>query len=154
MRIKNLIKKINLKDSAKSFFALVLIFGGLYVAINGFNYLDPINLCYVDIDEDVLRGNKRTIVEAIRKLKRDSKDEYRTMCRNTHKISENFCLASDWHLNPTWREDYRGKSCFIRGSKTIYLYPRKEYSQEIVEERAEAIKKYSNFSKEFWRNKK
>lgn len=152
MKIWEKLKKFNLKDTAKSFFALVLIFGGAYVAINGFNYLDPINLCYVDIDGDVLRGNKRTVVEAIRRLKRESKDDYKTMCRYTHKISENFCLASDWHLNPTWREDYPGKSCFIRGSKTIYLYPRKEYSQEIVEERAAAIKKYSNFSKEFWQN--
>ena len=154
MKIREIASKFNLKDSIKSFFALVLIFGGAYVAINGFNYFDPAHLCYVDIDGDVLRGNKRTIVEAIRKIKRESKDDYKTMCKYTHKISENFCLASDWHLNPTWREDYLGKSCFIRGSKTIYIYPKKEYSQEIVGERAEAIVKYSNFSKEFWKNKK
>lgn len=126
---------------------------GTYFIINALNYFDPMQACYIDVDRDILRGNRKTILDAIRKIKRESQGDYKTMCRYVNKISENFCIASDWHLDPSWRENAIGKSCYIRGSKTIYLFPIEEYSYDVVSERAEAIKKYSNFSREFWEQK-
>ena len=127
---------------------------GTYFVINALNYFDPVHACYIDVDRDILRGNRKTILEAIHKIKRESRQDYKIMCKYVDKISENFCIASDWHLDPSWRDNSIGKSCYIRGSKTIYLFPAEEYSQDVVSARAKAIKKYSNFSREFWEHKK
>ncbi len=126
---------------------------GVFFLINSLNYFDPLNVCYINVDKDILRGDRKTILEAIRKIKRESRGDYKTMCKYVNKISENFCIAADWHLDPAWRENAIGKSCYIRGSKTIYLFPTEEYSYDVVSERAAAIKKYSNYSKEFWEQK-
>jgi hypothetical protein len=149
-----MIKKELLKDSSVYFLVVAVVLVALYFALNKFNYFDPTSFCYIDIDGHILGGNKRTIQDALRSIRRNDKSQYKTVCRYVRKISENYCIGSDWHLNPQWKHESIGKDCYIRGSKTIYLYPRKEGSLEISSNRARSIMTLSNFSKEFWEKNK
>lgn len=128
---------------------LSLAMGGYFI-LNKFNYFDVSSLCYIDLDGSLLNGNKNTIVEALKSIKRKDKQQYKTVCKYVQKISENYCIGSDWHLDPKWRENSIGKDCFIRGSKTIYLYPQEEMNLEVVSKRAKSIEQLSRASKEFW----
>lgn len=128
---------------------LILLFCVNYL-INTVDYLDITSLCYIRIDDDMLRGNFSTIAKAIKYLKKSDKASYTTLCRNVDKISENYCYGSDWHLDNDWQANAQNKNCFIRGSHTIYLWPEQSDSENIVLSRAEAIKKYAQYSQDFW----
>jgi len=114
------------------------------------NYVDPFNLCVINIDQDTQGGNRKTIQAALGKLKNTDKSSYEDVCRHVSLISENFCpiyhtYGGSWQYN-------NQPGCYIKGSKIIYINPTKENTDSIIDQRAEAIKKYANFSKDYWLN--
>lgn len=126
----------------------LMIFG--YLGINKISYFDAPNLCYISISKDLLRGDSKTIIEALNLIKKEDEENYAMVCRYVNRISESFCIASDWHLDPNWMSNANGKSCYIKGSKTLYLFPHKETDSSVVQQRATAIVQLSKLSKDFW----
>jgi hypothetical protein len=113
------------------------------------SYLDIFNLCYINIDGDILRGNEKTIKDAIHLIKKDDPANYKILCKNVKTIKERYCFI------PTVPIKYgTDPGCYIRGSRVIYIIPQKEESQEVVDKRAETIKKYAEKSRIFWENNK
>lgn len=124
-----------------------------YFVINSFAYFDASSMCYTSISKDILKGNKKTIIRAIKNIKRRDKGEYQTFCKYVNRVSERYCIASDWHLDKNWKKNADGKNCYIKGSKTVYLYPRKDSDAGTVKERADALTELSKLSRDFWINK-
>jgi hypothetical protein len=127
---------------------LILLIGWIISLVS---YFDPLALCKITLNVDVLRGNKDTLQKAIASLK-DDKQAYQDLCRNIDMISEEYCLATQ-PVKGTGQWGTEG-GCYIKGSKTIYLDPNSEKSEYMIQKRAQLIKKYSQKSKEFWQDKK
>ncbi|OIO47259.1 MAG: hypothetical protein AUJ33_02030 [Parcubacteria group bacterium CG1_02_40_25] len=47
---------------------MIIVVGFSVWLINLFDYLDPFNLCYINIESDVTRGNTKTIHQAIEQI--------------------------------------------------------------------------------------
>lgn len=128
---------------------LIPVLGVIYFFISLITYIDPVNMCQISIENDIIRGNKKTIFEAIKLLKREDIVSYKILCGNIDTISENRCMASEPRVDSTrkgWEED----ACYIRGSKVIYLKPEEGDGEAIIRKRKEMLKKYSLDSKIFW----
>lgn len=130
-----------------------LWFGVLLILIGVFclfayttSYFDPLNLCYINIDKG-LTGNRSTIKKAIVKIKKEDKVAYKTLCRYVSTINEDYCIASHPQIE---KENNYQPNCYIRGSKIIHLFPYKENNESIVSLRSQMIKKYANYSNNFW----
>jgi hypothetical protein len=119
--------------------------------INDFSYLDIEGLCYIGVDEDILRGNDKTINQALSYIKKDSPSDYETVCKYVDSIIETYCIGSDPHIKELKGADAPG--CYIKGSKVIYIFPQEGDSEKIVEERAKNIIKYANYSRQFWESR-
>jgi hypothetical protein len=136
--------------------AIVSLF--LYFGMNTLSYFDPINMCYINIEKDVLSGNRETIKKAIKMVKRNSSSDYRNLCKYISNIQERHCMGGDWHFGATQTAEsipgYFSTGCYILGTKTIYLLPEENDSASIIEKRANALIKYSAYSKDFWTHKK
>lgn len=132
---------------------IVVIFVVFSFLANVPSYFDPLNFCYIGIDNDILRGNQKTVKAAINQIKVEDPQAYKTLCENVDTIVEDYCRASDTRHGGTGDEiGLSEPGCFIRGSKIIYLIPSKMESDYVVNLRAETIKKYAYFSKNFWDN--
>ena len=157
LNILQILKEIfpKVKQKLKIFFtffvAIVIFFAIFSIGANLFSYFDPLTFCYIGIENDFLKGNQKTVKEAIRLLKKEDIQSYKTLCKNVDTIVEDYCRAAD----PRVRGQEVGidePGCYIRGSKIIYLIPSKMESDYIINLRAETIKKYTYFSKNFWDN--
>lgn len=133
---------------------LVILFVFFSVITNTFSYFDPMNFCYISIDNDVLKGNQKGIQKAIKLLKKENKEEYKTLCKYVEKISEKNCLNCDWHIDRSCYEKDIPKGCYIKGSGVIYLLPDENESEDSIKSRAETIGKYALRSQEFWKKLK
>lgn len=140
MKIPFSVKKLKI---AISIFAIVLLILTIYLNYEG--YFDPLNLCYVPIN-DRLGGNKPKIKSAISMLKSSDNNSYKTMCRNVSDIMVAGCLTFDPHVSSS--RDTDKNACYIRGSKIVYVNPYSMSTQEM----ALSIAKYANDSKIFWGN--
>jgi len=142
----------NFSKDNLTFYTLIIIFLiGSYFVINIFSYFDITNFCYISTERDIVRGNEKTIKQALKYLKKNKKDDYKMVCKYVETISEKYCIVADWHLGESLlREGCKLPGCYIKGSKTIYLKPSEETGENIIKKRAGDIIKYSNFSKEFW----
>lgn len=141
----NLLDKI--KKTLKKFAWAFFIFLMFYFFVNIFNYFDPLNFCYIKIDSDLLRGNESTIKKAVKLLKKEDKIAYKTLCAYVDTISEHNCFASSRKIS---LEDWNKDGCYIKGSKVIYLKPEKRENSAIINQRKISLKKYSEYSKDFW----
>jgi len=134
------------------FLVAVFIFFTIFsIGANLFSYFDPLTFCYIGIENDMLRGNQKTVRKAIGLLKKEDIQSYKTLCKNVDTIVEEYCRAAD----PRGRGQEVGidePGCYIRGSKVIYLIPTKKDNQFVINQRSEMIKKYAFFSKNFWEN--
>ena len=127
---------------------LVCCMALLYLALNTFDYFDPMTLCYVRINKELVGGRRDTIKQAIRLLKKTDKPSYRTLCAYVSRIRERICIGSDWHIeNPP--RGINANGCYIRGTKTIYLKPRPDEGDAVVAQRMQTIRIYSQLSAEF-----
>ena len=158
LNILQILKEIfpKVKQKLKIFFtffvAIVIFFAIFSFAANMFSYFDPLTFCYIGIENDFLRGNQKTVKEAIRLLKKEDIQSYKTLCKNVDTIVEDYCRAAD----PRVRGQEVGidePGCYIRGSKIIYLIPTKEDNKSVINQRAITIRKYAYFSKNFWENR-
>lgn len=136
-----------IKKYFKKFIWIFSIFLMFYFFINIFNYFSPLNFCYIKIDGDFLRGNEKTIRKAIKLLKKENKQAYNTLCGYINTISEKNCYTTSQNIS---REEREKDGCYIKGSKVIYLKPEKGENNEVINKRKNAIKKYSEYSKDFW----
>lgn len=101
----------------------------------------------------MIRGNEETIKQALKLIKKGNKNDYKMICKYVNTISEKYCTVADWHINEgEVRAGYEEAGCYVRGSKTIYIQPTQEETDEVIKARAEDIIKYASFSKEFWQN--
>ena len=137
-----------IKKYLKKFVWLFFIFLAFYFFVNIFNYFDPLNFCSIKIDGDFLRGNENTIKKAIKLLKKEDRVAYKTLCAYIDTISEHNCFTSSRNFS---KEDWDKDGCYIKGSRAIYLKTEEGESDFIVNKRKTAIKKLSEYSKDFWR---
>lgn len=140
-----------IKKYFKKFAWVFFVFLIFYFFLNFFNYFDPLNFCYIKIDSDFLRGNEKTIKKAIKLLKKENKIAYKTLCGYINTISEKNCFTSSQNIS---LEDWDKDGCYIKGSKIIYIKPEKDKGDTIINERKIIIKKYSEYSRDFWTNTK
>ena len=150
-KLKEILPKV--KQKLKIYFtflvAIVIFFAIFSIGANLFSYFDPLTFCYIGIENDFLKGNQKTVKEAIGLLKKEDIQSYKTLCKNVDTIVEEYCRAAD----PRVRGQEVGideLGCYIRGSKVIYLIPTKTDNQFVINQRSETIKKYAYFSKNFW----
>jgi len=131
-----------------SILALFIFTVCVYI-IKSFSYLSITSFCYIKIDNDIIRGNQKSIISSIKLLKREDKTAHKTLCKYIDTISENFCYNCD----PRGEEECKyepHQGCYIKGSKTIYLKPSKNNSEESVRNRAALLKKFADASETFW----
>ncbi len=142
--------KINLKQNLNFIILVGLLLLVSIFIINRFSYFNPLSMCYIKIEGNIVSGNEETIQKAIRKIKKTDKTAYKNLCKYVDKISEKNCVIADWHIaRDEFDTGWRLPGCYVKGTKTIYLLPEKKDSTEIVEKRAEKIKEISEFSKDY-----
>jgi hypothetical protein len=145
MNARNIFKTI--KNWLIFLLVLGLIYGGWRTA---FAHFHPYPFCDISVRRDILRGDSKSIKEALRQIRRTDKEAYKVVCANVDKIEEKRCYNADGHVDQAAFEKVH-EGCFIRGSRTIYLKPY-EYSAVAVEKRVEAIKALAEKSRQFWNN--
>lgn len=141
------------KDNIIFYTLILILLFGIYYVINIFSYFSPTSLCYISLNRDVLSGNKKTMHQAIALLKKEDKEVYRDLCKYVEVVSEKYCYVYDDRVEKLDYEAWQ-PGCYVKGSKTIYIKPEAGDSEDIIRKRAEDIKKYLQFSKEFWGRRK
>lgn len=111
------------------------------------SYFDPFNFCSISIDGDVVRGNEKTIKQAISYIKDTDFLTYEILCNEVKVIKEKYCMETDLPLRAS-----EEPGCFIRGSRVIYLKPQKGISESVIKERAQVIEKYVLRLETFWQS--
>ena len=150
-KLKEFLPKLKLKLKFYSIFfvALIIFFAIFSFGANIFSYFDPLTFCYIGIENDILRGNQKTVKEALSRLKKEDIQSYKIVCKYVDTIVEDYCRATDSRVSGKEIGTYE-PGCYIRGSKIIYLIPTKTDNQFGINQRHETIKKYANYSKNFW----
>ena len=131
--------------------AAILVWIILYL-LNGITYLDPINFCLINLDEDISVGDKRTMHQAVDLVGKRYSSNYKTVCKYVNTISEQYCPIHQANGGDTTYAKSTG--CFIKGTKTVFISPSYKTSEDIITMRAYDIIKYANFSKDYWESKK
>jgi len=140
----------------KNIILIIAILAGAYgltvYVVNIFSYLDPPRLCHIGITGDIVSGNEDTIRSALRLLRRDDPDAYRLTCRYVNRINEMRCQGADPRGGESEDSEvgWEKPGCYVRGSKEIQLKPEKGDSEDIIKKRAATIKKYAEYSRNFW----
>ncbi|OGE33496.1 hypothetical protein A3J19_05395 [Candidatus Daviesbacteria bacterium RIFCSPLOWO2_02_FULL_41_8] len=124
---------------------LLFIVGFFYTRSH---YIDIFNSCNIAVDKDFLDGNRKTIIEAISRIKDQDKEGYKDVCKYVNLVSENFCPI--YHTYGGALQYNNQPGCYIKGSRIIYINPSKEDTDDIIDQRAEAIINYANLSKNYW----
>lgn len=146
-------KKIGLKGYLFKYTILFLIISVFLILNNLSNYISLFPYCRVAIQSNI-RGNKQTIIKALNLIKNESTTSYTDVCTYVEQISEQKCAISDsrgQNINGTL--EFRD-SCYIRGSKIIYIQATQDISENTIKLRAESIKNLAKFSKDYWKQKK
>lgn len=114
------------------------------------SYVDITHWCRIKIDDDeVLGGNRQTILQAIQRLAREDPEAYQTFCRAVDTITEKRCLGADPRVSG-YERGLQEPGCYIRGSRTVALAPLREGGEVAVASRAAALKRYARLSARFW----
>jgi hypothetical protein len=143
---------------------LVLLWGWL----RGFAWFDPIALCRIHIDVELLEGRRGPIRAAIEMVRQEDPAAYRALCRWVDRIQEERqCDAGDPQadvrlrgqsviapevLDPALRRAREATGCYIRGSRILVLRRATEGDggPALVRERAAALKRLAGYSQAFW----
>jgi hypothetical protein len=144
--------------------ALLLLWGWL----RAFAWFDPLALCRIHIDVELLEGDRGPIRAAIALVRREDRLAYRALCRWVDRIQEERqCDAGDPQADPRLRgqsiialgaidpalaRSRQAVGCYVRGSRVIVLrrLPEGQGGPEQVRERAEALKRLAGYSQAFW----
>jgi hypothetical protein len=144
--------------------ALLLLWGWL----RAFAWFDPLALCRIHIDVELLEGDRGPIRAAIALVRREDPVAYRALCRWVDRVQEERqCDAGDPQADPRLRGQSvstpgaidaalirvrQAPGCYVRGSRIIVLRrpPDGQSGPALVRERAEALKRLAGYSQAFW----
>lgn len=123
-----------------------LLFFGLY------SHLDLPSGCTIGIQLEHPTGGREAIRQAIALIKAEDKGDYRTLCQYVDTINERRgCQVADnrgtTEVDP---EQLWQQSCYVRGTKYVYLSSDLPDGDSGVRERAERLIKHAKQSKDFW----
>ena len=136
--------------------------------LRAFAWFDPIALCRIHIDVELLEGDRGPIRAAIELVRREDPLAYRALCRWVDRIQEERqCDAGDPQADPRLRGQSaiapsamapalararEAPGCYVRGSRIIVLKrpPDGAGGPPLVRERAEALKRLAGYSRAFW----
>lgn len=136
--------------------------------LRAFAWFDPLALCRIHIDVELLEGDRSGIRHAIDVVRREDPIAYRALCRWVDRIQEERqCDAGDPQadrrvrggagipldvLDPAIRRARESPGCYVRGSRIIVLRrpPDGAAGPPLVRERAEALKRLAGYSRAFW----
>ena len=137
--------------SKKIFIALISLAVFLYFSLNIFSYFDPLSFCRIKIHQQPLSGNRSTIKEALRYIKRSDPSSYAMVCKYVKDIGEKNCMSGDARVDASFAGEYGTvKGCYVRGTKFIYLKPNKNNDRQTVAERAKNVIHLAAKSENFW----
>jgi hypothetical protein len=111
-------------------------------------YLDSVHGCAIKINEDILRGNPETIIDALNLIKKHNPEQFNTVCRFVSKIEEAPCYYGPY--DDKRLEVAKTGGCYLKGTKIIFIAPEKDNTPDIITKRAENITKMAEFSKNYW----
>jgi hypothetical protein len=136
--------------------------------LRAFAWFDPLTLCRVHIDVELLEGDRGAIREVIDLVRREDPLAYRALCQWVDRIQEERqCDAADPQVDPRIRAGAgvsrdaldplllrarEAPGCYIRGSRVIVLRraPDGAGGPALVRERADALKRLAGYSRAFW----
>jgi hypothetical protein len=140
----------------------------LWAWLRAFAWFDPLGLCRIHIDVELLEGDRAPIRAAIDLVRREDRMAYRALCRWVDRIQEeHHCDAGDPQadprlrgqsgvsaaaLEPALRRAREAPGCYVRGSRIIVLRrpPEGAAGPALVRERADALKRLAGYSQAFW----
>jgi hypothetical protein len=144
--------------------ALLLVWGWL----RAFAWFDPLALCRIHIDVELLEGDRAPTRAAIDLVRREDPVAYRALCRWVDRVQEERqCDAGDPQADPRLRGQSviapdgldaalararQAPGCYVRGSRIIVLRRPAggQGGPALVRERAEALKRLAGYSQAFW----
>ena len=136
--------------------------------LRAFAWFDPLSLCRIHIDVELLEGDRGAIRDAVDLVRREDPLAYRSLCRFVDRIQEERqCDAGDPQadkrvrggagipldeLDPAIGRAREAPGCYVRGSRIIVLRraPDGRGGPTLVRERAEALKRLAGYSRAFW----
>jgi|GEM_PF-3356263 len=130
------------------FLLLMFLLGVAFFLFSGFNYVDVRDDCYIKVKYDVLQGDRGSIIEALKQIKKEDYIFYRNLCQNVTRIYEKKCVLAE--KNTPRLKFLPTQGCYIRGSKSIIIHPIKPDEYDKVERRISAIKLYAQMAIDYW----
>ena len=135
--------------------------------LDAFAWFDPVALCRVHIDVDLLDGDRGAIETAIRIVRREDPAAYRALCAWVDRIQEEReCAAGDPRadrrlrgvavppeaLEAALRRARDAAGCYVRGSRIVVLRRAREGDDAatLLRQRADALKRLARYSEAFW----
>ena len=145
-------KTRSLRKGIRMSFASFLVFGFVgfiaYSVFSGLNYVSVVDQCYIRVKYDVINGDRKSIIEGIRRIKRDDYKTYRNLCWHVNTIYERQCILGKKDtpkVEPTGTD-----GCYIAGSKAIMISPVNSNDVTKVDRRVKQITKYVAVAKNYW----
>jgi hypothetical protein len=140
--------------------ALVVV-AVLWGWLRAFAWFDPLALCRIHIDVELLEGDCGPIRAAIAAVRREDPPAYRALCHWVDRIQEERqCDAADPEaarrggapLDDVVLRAREAPGCYVRGSRIIVLRrpPEGGGGPALVRQRAEALKRLAGYSQAFW----
>jgi hypothetical protein len=146
----------------------VLLLLILWGWLRAFAWFDPLALCRIHIDVELLEGDRGPIREAIALVRREDPLAYRALCHWVDRIQEERqCDAGDPQvdpriragagvspdaLDPVLRRARAAPGCYVRGSRVIVLRrpPDGGGGPALLRQRADALKRLAGYAQAFW----
>lgn len=140
----------------------------LWVWLRAFAWFDPLALCRIHIDVELLEGDRGPIRAAIDIVRREDPAAYRALCHWVDRIQEERqCDAGDPEadrrlrgqasipaeaVEPTLLRARAAPGCYVRGSRIIILRrpPEGGGGPALVRARAETLRRLAGYSQAFW----
>lgn len=111
-----------------------------FILATGNSYVDIANFCKIDIT-DSRNGNEfKLVMNSINMLKKNDPESYKNLCKYIDQIGVKGC-------------DHQMDSCYLRGSKSMYINEALANDKEGAIDRAIQIRKYAEMSRKFWSTK-
>lgn len=142
--------KVN-KENIPIYIFIAIIILSFYFIINIFSYFRPIDMCYIKIKGQVTSRDRSIIKKTIKIIKKEDRSAYRDLCKYVDVINERYCIVADHHIDmEKVQEGWAQAGCYVQGSKTIYVKPEIGDATSVAEKRVGTVKKYTEYSKNFW----
>ncbi len=145
--------------------AAVVAAGVLWAWLSAFAYFDPLALCRIHIDVELLEGDRAPIRRAITLVRREDPIAYHALCGYVDRIMEEpRCEAGDPQADPSMRGQpiARGRldpalvraldapGCYVKGSRVVILKRSAADDDASVRQRADTLKRLAGYSRAFW----